>query len=955
MKFNYSSYKFAQFYNNIKNDNIEDLKILLKKYPSMLFYHNKKGRGLLSYALSYGSYKILNYINKNHKELFYTTNNKKRNILEQIIYEEDENSLINIFKVLNSTSIHKYFENKEDIPLLFKAIQTLEQTMFNKFINLIQDYITEEILNYKDDTGLNILHYLAFHNKNIPNSLKEKIPNRLFHEIEINMGNTPLLLSAEYSSNEIFQYLYEHSNINQKNFLNRNILHLSILNKREDNFNYILNNLDNRKIINFSEVDYTENTPLKLAISNRKENIISTLFNYTSNDLSDDLLLLSRDFHNFHKFFNEHNYDVNISKLNGLINNKIDIRDFFSNIFYNADIEFIKNLAATPLWTLLEFIKEEDYLNNKIYASCINGRKDMSKKINFLSKYLDIYHAEDISDKYLYNIENNQLYFYEIDNNDNVKKSFCFVSSLRNLPSGQIKEILENSEIIGDFTTSDWLLLISIIIKKHKYELFDYIPNFILSTSIYLDNNSNLGQAIIDNLLNYNYNPISQKYYELLINQFQLFPNELIKKNIHNTLNKNKELDVFYFFKSPHLKKNLYIEITNVLFQEEKNYEYINKIILKNENLLFYCFKNSMEFSPLEIKNNDIVDYTLSRTKFSINKKNWYYLCKVQHNSKLTLSLLSKTRLDNFEDKKYFQDIISKNPISDETWKSIINHYSKEKPFQFLLFEYFLYYSLSLDEPNFQTFEKISSLIELNKDSTKLFIEKLSIEHSIESKSHYSKLFLKQHTIENLFNSFFEKEDYDYLNVLFKNYNLDINIINLEAFWYNKNMSNFFDLNIFNPSYEPLEKFLSFIHSKISNISNEKLNVFMNEFYTWIISIDLKQETKIKIIEKVFLCFEEQIPFIDDEILINLSNFSVKNFKNSENSLLQKDNNKNINSLLNIVFNQADKKFFEKICKDKEIYDSIDLSDNNKKVFQLHILENLLDKKENNKKTKHKI
>lgn len=945
--------KFTQFYNSIKNDNLNGLKDLLERYPSMLHYHNKKGDGLLSYVFSYNSNNILKYIKDNHSHLFYFINAKRRNVLEQLVHTENEIALNNIFSNLDNSYIKNYFESSESVPIIIQAVQTLEQDILNNFLNLSKPYITSENLNYKDYTGLNILHYLAFHNKTIPQFLKDNISPTLFYEIETNMGNTPLSLAAEYSNTDFFEYLYKNSDYEHINFLNRNIIHLSILNKKENNYYSILkfaNQLD------YEQADYTENSPLKLAILNKKENIVMSLFEKIDSDISDEIILLIKSYPYFRNFFHEKINKLKINNIKKLSTNKESIATFFSYMFYYADIEFINNVAETPIWQLLELIKNEPFLNNKIYTSSINGRKNMSEKINFLSKYLDIFHVEDTNDIYTYKFENNKIQFFEINNEDrNVKKSFCFVSSLSNLPYAQIGEILKNSEIINDFSSEDWLLLISIIINKNKSELLEYIPESVFSISKTIESTSNLGQMIIENLSNYHHCDQYQKYYELLIRNYDKFPDTLINNNINNTLKHTKELDVFYMLKSPSLKKELYVEITKYLFTTDINYPYINKILFKNENLLFYCFKNCIDFEDKMIKNNALSEYTLSHKNFNNSNKNWHYLFKMKISSDLIPLFLNKTKLISFEDKEVFQKNMSEAKISDEMWNIIFTYHSNKESFEFLLHEYLLYYTISLEKPNINTFNKVAELIDIEKTSPDFFINKLKKDHPTLNKEIYSILFLKESSIENLINIFFKKEDYLYSKKILKEYNLNINNIDFSEFWNNENMNTIFELNLFNNSYTPLEDFINFITPHTNDITPENLNIFMEKFYNWMLVVDLNHATKIKVVEIIFCCFEKQISQINDDILIKISNFSVMNLIPNDSFLLEIDNRKNLNNMLSILFNNNDSEFFEKIYENKEIYHNVDLSDSNKAVFHNHILENSLTKKSNTKKSNHKI
>lgn len=943
-------------YKVIKANRDDLLDRLLKNHPKLAHYSNKKGETIISYALKSKSMNVIKYLLDKHSYLLIQKNRHGEDLLEFLITNDTYENLQFLMNVFDKHQLEKIFYLPRKKPLFILAAQHMDRNFWKSFLDSTHQFITQKDIEYLNEDGLNFLHYLAYHNQEYIEPLKAHIQPEQFFQIDNLTGATPLLMAARYAGKELLLYLLENSEKNQTTFLNSSLTHAATLNQN----NKVLETIVEKNLDSIQK-DYHQQTPLMLAILNKDAYKAQLLLpQYAQHDISEEILQASRQFMAFKQVFEKNILHLNKEQLLELSQDKEKICAFFSFVFYYCDEKFLAQFSQSTVCDLLKNLQNEPFFAHQVYLSSITGRRAMSKKIKFLQQYLPILHSDETESYYTVSTEGKYLTFEQnITHNEDFsrfQKGFCLVAAMGLLPDGQLKEVLTNSNVLPLLNDADKLLLNSLLITRKNQSLLTFLQPLVPI----FDMEKNYLQAIYDFLKKYDMQPATQILYGNIIRSLESFPTEPIHALICSEFKKNPDnLEIFQLLGSQAYHKELYLSICEELFCMDNPSTKITQIFQKNPKFLFFSFKQTLKQRPLDIKLNDFSQSVLNHDDFTHGAHNWKLLLPIAQtsgNEKMMKALLPTIRMANQQDFLIFQQQIENITLTDSAWRCIFNHFSQNPFFPYILNQYLLNISKNDSQSNSNTLLKISEQIAPEHMNTKIWMDNI-----IQSQNHkdltiliFENFYLKKHCALDLAKMSFERENISYLRHIINYHGVNINELNLENFWKNHSMCSHFELNIMHKNYVPFDNFIAFIKEHSQALNRDSVNALIQGLLTWLEQTSVDGTTKLGVLYGIFSVLDEHINYIDDLLLLNISNISLQMI--DADSLFDKVNNNNVvNYFFNLILNHSDNDFLRLLNENMNQNNSKSkLSEDNQKIMNYYELQAKLniDKTFHNKKMK---
>lgn len=944
-------------YSVIKKDNFEAFKKLIKEQPSFIHYKNKYGKSILVYAFETNSEKIVSFILSQHPELLFEKNSFGMNTLEQILYKNQSKSLQLFFKTVTPEQIKKSFDIP-NLPIHIQAIKKLNKQNWQIFYHHCESLIPELDFSFISQNGLNTAHYIALSNKEFTLPILKNCDKSLYYQLDNDSGSTPLLIAAKYSNTDIIKYFQQFSDIKQTTYLQSNLSHISCFNEDYDSFSYI-NQLD----INHIDKNLHDVSPLLIAISEKSNLKANSLFPFYQNiDISEELLEAAKNFTILESFWKQILPRLQVENILTLQNDKNKICNLFCSLLYYCDKETLSLLVDSPLWSLLDNLKEEPLLSHQIFLSIIANRKNMSSKFNAIIKKLQFLHANETEEIYSPIIDKDEISFqcqlYEEDKN---QKGFCFVAALAALPSGQIKEIIQNCNLINLLNKYDLLLLFSIGLKKKSHFIIEETIKQIKNHFPIIEEDTNYDLSIQNNLSFYKNDNKYNNYYRQFLQSFEHIPNNLFEKISHSLIYEHKSIsdlnELLKLYDFSILYKKLIVSSTvEKLFQVNETSQDWYQTFTQKPSLLFFIFKKLLMEKPQSIQNNELVNFVIQHNDFSHTAKNWKFIFSLAQSDNfnkhaLIKKMLPTIKINHQNDFKEFQTHLLNYKIDEHSWRLILNKTYRTQFFQPVLNQYLLYCSLNSEDTNIITLKKAISKIDVQHINSKLWMNNI-----INNKSHndstillFEDLFLKKNDIKDLVNIAINSSNFSYLEHLIKQHSLSCDKIDLSIFWKNGAMQEIFELNFIQKQYNPLTEYLSFIKNHNKEFKEEQFNDVINQFLYWYAQSNIDQKTKLIVAFSVFSTLENNISMIDDVILVKvckilLNNEELKTTKITNLGLGHFFDKSNLNNIISIIFNHKKDDFFTLLEKRIDKSDNT-LSEENKKIMGYYSLKNDLNNK----------
>ena len=945
-------------YSAIKKDNLEVFQRLIEKEPSFIHYKNKYGKSILVYALESNAEQIVNLILSQHPNLLFETNNFKMNVFEQIIYKNQSKSLELFFKLVSPEQIRQCFTTTANLPIHIQAIKKLNQQNWEYFYQHCSTLIPNSDFSFVSQDGLNTAHYVALANKEFVLPILQKCDSSLYYQLDNDSGSTPLLISAKYSNLNIIKYFEKFSDITQTTYLQSNLSHVSCFNEDYDSFKYI-----NQLNIDHVSTNLHDVSPLLIAINEKSNDKANMLFPfYQSIDISEEILDAAKNFTSLESFWKTNLPLFQEKNIVSLKQDKNKICNLFCSLFYYCDKETLSLLIRSPLWDLLNNLKNDPLLSHQIFLSIIANRKHMSSKFNATIEKIQFLHANETEEIYSPIIDNNDISFKcNLFEEDKQQKGFCLVAALGALPNGQIKEIIQNSNLLNLLNQYDLLLLFSIGLKRKSNFIIEETIKQIKNHFPTIEEETNYDLSIQHNLSFYETNNKYDYYYRKFLQSFEHIPTNLFEKISHTLIYEHKSIsdlnEILKLYDFSSLYKKLIVTSTiEKLFQSKEVPQDWFQMFIQKPTLLFFIFKKLLMEHPDSIQNNELFNFVIQHNDFSHTAKNWKFIFSLAQSNNLEKhdlikNILPTIKINNQNDFKEFQQNLLNYKIDDHSWRLILNKVYHTKFFQPILNQYLLSCSLNSEDINIITLKKSIEKIQTQHTNSQLWMSNI-----INNKSHhdsvillFEELFLKKNSTKELINISIESSNFSYLEHLIKQHSISCQHIDLSSFWKNNAMQEIFELNFIQKQYTPLTEYLLFIKNHNKEFKKEQFNDLINQFLYWYAQSNVDQKTKLIVSFSLFSSLEENISMVDDVILVKvckilLNNEELKTTKISNLGFGHFFDKNNLNNVISIIFNHKKDDFLTLLEKRIDKSNAF-LSDENKKIMGYYSLKNDLNHK----------
>lgn len=586
------------------------------------------------------------YINNdNHriiKTLDYLYNNSEYykenivNIYEQftrILYYNYQNTNYYLFNYINFT---KYY--------ITKYISELNKNILNELLELVNENMTEEDINYINDCLnvnkkiLNITNFNNIKNNIIDNLFINEInEDKYIYDLMNNIIINEEILYDKYKKNNIKIFNIECYEINNKvsEIMSEeyfNVFKDTILNDDDDN---IISIFDKIKQI-FSVLNPGENN-IELLLNyiysyiNSQDKyeyfitLISYLFDiYNKDDLKNWNLIIKYliSFINDENKISKYNYNEDINEINSYVNifdkvlekengnyihsNQYALCNTLSNEneIYNGQLSYYNDYLINKNNDEINFIKPKDYsnynlsLNNQYYKDLINRYLLDENKIKLVDGSYSLY---------------NYFNFYEINEYMNYNESN--IRHLNQIANNEIKtlELIPsvNNEVLNYYYNIDTYFVMPVLILTDEYNNEELkkigIKLYVFYLTIFDDfNKSTLSTSfnIVCNnkfyTFNYQLDNETKSLIDCNVSSYENYKFVYYDLN-KDIINNNVDNDKIAFVKS----------FENYTLLKDNNNEYFFRCSLNNDNEINfnYDIHNKNNYSPFKVLNNDEFKY----------------------------------------------------------------------------------------------------------------------------------------------------------------------------------------------------------------------------------------------------------------------------------------------------------------------------------------------------------
>lgn len=912
----------------IKKDNLEKVKEQLEN-SNIIYFKNKQDENFLFYALQSGSLKVSQYFIEKYPEFLLERNAYLLTPFTDIIYQNNSKgfkSFLSLSKLPN-ISLNEVYDKGGDIysvPLL--AVEKLTKENWKIFEDLTKKFWNGESLIAKDKLGYNIAHKIAINNADYATSILEYLPKEIFLQLDSETGSSPFLTSLKFSNLEVIKKILKHSNIYQETFLGSNAVHLSIFNDDIAVLKFVLTELKDRPELITNSNLYGD-SPLRSAINDGNIEALTLLIPYyiqQNKDLTDEVIhfikTIPKDFEKFKLFLK----DVTPENLSKLTNNEEYLSLFFSYIFHYGMEYDIEQLQKTFLWEYFPKIQSK-FLNHQLYSSTILGKKSVKYKINYLLKSKEILTSSE-SQQFFTPNKDIDLFFSNSDYatfNKNSKIS-SFISLLNTMPGTQINDLINQTSILKKIDDLDKLHLFCIGLKKKNKELLNLIK--LPDNSLLLKGNTNCALMIQDLLSDYDYQPEFQDFFNIFLTNIDFKPIRLF----HNYINKiflsehedkmNKIHSVLSLFKDfPEYKKDFIHLLIYRLTQTEENQSDLLTLFVKNDKAILSAIENINQKHINKMKNNEFTRHLLS--VYGERKNLIDLLVDIAQSKNIykhdLMNFISPKCILNTSTSKRLSNKIKEQPMDDYGWAFIIKNFINNKSVSFLIDTYFS------SKNKFSDFSQdIVDIIPNLSESNQEYIYKYFINFEFNTKE----IEILQSLTKNIeldykriIKNSFDNYNFKPLSYLIDCKNIDINSLEVNCFWHNFKIEDFFiDLKNQNQlNSEPLNNYFEFINSYKNKINDTSVQLILESFVNWLQKNDTVENNiaMIRTINIFFKTFTENISIMNEESLIDICKIIISN--NDLNNLTSAK--EEYEEVLNIIFSKKEYNnlFFQKINNDK--------------------------------------
>lgn len=557
-------------YSSIKNNNLELFKEIIDSNTQLLVMHDNKQNNLLSYCLDKKSIDIFNFIQDKKPSLLLEKNIEGFNCFTNLI---NKGSLKNIEFFLENTSQ----ENKES---LFQSIDDDGNNLFMQILKKGESFLNCYNLHFKifnevntynhiNSEGQTVSHLIALYNAGYAQDI---LNIRSFNK-KNNKSVTPFLLSARYSSFDLFKKIAEKSNISEKTELLSNAIHFASYEGDTKKLSYLL-----EKGLNPNEKNLYNNSPLSTALIEKNFDFSLELLKVVNEIEFEDVLYIVRNSEKYPHMFSYLLKDKKII-LETLKDEDKKIK-FLAHVFYYAS-----EMLITENKEFFErLIKNESNLLNSLFLSSIAGRRDFLFKANYLIKN---YGWLDIKPSFF----------------TNFKKEYPsgFVYAINQLPKNQLEYLVNNTPIIESIKDKDLIVFKLICINKNSTifnkvkKLYDF--SLIENDSSILDLiNKITADKIINNI----------DFFEeiLFINKkaTDIATDKIAQYIYYSDTSIKNFKDVFIKIKNKEIKKEIYIKLNEILLSNNQASDL--ELIFKNKyTIMENVLNNLLLENPDNFKN----------------------------------------------------------------------------------------------------------------------------------------------------------------------------------------------------------------------------------------------------------------------------------------------------------------------------------------------------------------
>lgn len=913
-----------KIFSEIKKDNLENFKQLLENSKAV-YFKNKQKENLLFYSLQSGSLKISQFLLENYPEFLLERNSYLLTPFSDLIYRNNNKGFKAFLSLAksNKLSLGQVFEKGGEIytiPLL--AVEKLNQDNWKIFEDLTKKLWHNSNLNVTDRYGYNIAHKIAINNSNFAENILDYLPKEVFSQLDSELGATPLLTALKFSELSLIKKFIAHSDIYQKTLLGSNAVHLAVFNSDISVLKFILETLHHSPELITTSNLYGD-SPLMSAINNHNIEALTLLIPYhieQNKDLSEEIIHFiktsPKDFDKFKLFLTNSKPE----NLKVLLDSEEYLAVFFSYIFHYGNESDIKSFENSFFWNNFSKINSP-FLKHQLYSSSILGKKSIKYKINYLLDKKDFLSSLNSQEVFSPN-KDIDLYFYNADYRNFTKNSkiASFIGLLNTMPGTQIIDLINKSKFMNKIDDLDKIHLLCIGLKKNNTELLNMIN--IQDNSLLLKGHMNCSLMIQDLLADYDYNSELQPYFNLFLKNIDFKPIRLFHNYIDRIflLNPEEKMNKIYsvlsLFKDfPEYKKDFIHLLIYRLTQTEDEQNDLLSLFIKNDKAVLSAIENISDKHINKLKNNDFTQHILS--VYGERKNLIDFLMDIAQSDnidkhELMKFILPQCVLNNSTSKRLGKQIKNK-PIDDYGWFFIMKNFSENKSLHYLTDTYFS------SKTTFNDFSKdIIDLIPYFSDISKNYI--YNCFNSFKNSSNEI----------SVLNSLNNKIELDYTRIIndsFKNYNfhpisfvlnnsqININDLDLNSFWNNFNITNFFiDLNNKNKlDSEPLNNYLEFLDTNKEKLSKETIISLFDNFEGWLLKNDTIDNNiaMIRTIHILFKMFQEKIDILNENTLINICKIIISN--NDLNNLSSA--REEYEDILNIIFSnkEYDEAFFKEI------------------------------------------
>lgn len=907
-----------QIYQFIKKDNLQGFLDLIDKNPAIIEFHNKKNENLLFYSLNKGSLGISTWLVEHYPDLFLEQNNEGLTALSCLILHNDVEGFECLEKIFNTKNqfllqkAHAIFSHYGSV--LELAVSKLDAIRWQQYEKLCSSFWSSGVLTRTDDNGYNILHHIAFNNALHCENLITRLPQELYLQKNIQTGSTPFLIACFHGQKELVEILAKKSIVETQDNIGNTILHMASQNSHHEVLPFLI-----EQGINY-EKNQIDESPLLYAINEFNEkNSLALLKQYPQEDISDELLQASKHCNKHTAFWNQCFSQMTEQNFIRLSQDENLITQFFSNLFYYGNQEIIQLLAQSPLWNLMDNIKNQPFLMHQLYNSSIMNRKSMSIKINLLLGKGEFLHADDSDLYYHPNFQKELSFISEHDVFQKNHRSFCLVASLSTLPNPQLIEVLSNTTITQHMDKQDLLLLFSIGIKRHSQQIIDFANGYNqLDNTTHIIAGSNLDYAMQDNLSQFYPKDSFNLSFKQALEKFNHIPSYMLQ-GIALKVSEKNHATVFFshilkIFKDyPLYKKNIVASLVESLLQVDSPHPALINLFKNKDNIVENVLFSFGKKCPDLLNDNGVLDNLLSRTEN--NKKYWDVVHSLissdnENKHELIKKLLPHARLTSKEDYFYMKSLLS-DKVDDQSWRLVLNHAYNTRFFQSILCQYFNQQSLAPELSKASTLELAWQLLDKKYATPKKWLFNSITQFD---GVHYPALTF----FENLCN----KKDadkyfacYQALNNKKPSYLLDkpINTIDTNAvcFYWEKHFLNDNELvlNMLFEKYPPLDQYLELIQK--NTFPEQFYQTFCQHFHHWLVNSKHTSETKIIVALKTFDALASHAEYIQDSLLSDIC-LSMVNIHQQKNltSFSQLMQTQSFKQFLELAFKNRSEEFF---------------------------------------------